>query len=253
MLDPMMLELFRAEVDTHGQALTEGLLALEKDPNQPKRLEGLMRAAHSIKGAARIVGLDRAVEVAHALEDCFVAAQKGQLTLTPPAIDTLLRGVDALTRISQALDQTADNAGLLAAIAAVRAGQTVAAGGKPPKADAPGSPPPAPPPPPVGVHGDRNRTTLTPAGALDAERTDRLRAALLDLLAQEVAVLRLDLAAVPDLGPPALTVLTALAARVRAEGNRRELEVINLTAPARAVLHHTGLGKSYRLLDPVGG
>ena len=36
-----------------------------------------MRAAHSIKGAARVVGVDPAVSVAHVMEDCFVAAQKG--------------------------------------------------------------------------------------------------------------------------------------------------------------------------------
>ena len=36
-----------------------------------------MRAAHSLKGAARIVGLDVGVRVAHAMEDCFVAAQRG--------------------------------------------------------------------------------------------------------------------------------------------------------------------------------
>jgi len=34
-----------------------------------------MRAAHSLKGAARIVDLADGVRVAHAMEDCFVAAQ----------------------------------------------------------------------------------------------------------------------------------------------------------------------------------
>ena len=32
-----------------------------------------MRAAHSIKGAAAIVGLDVVVQLAHAMEDAFVA------------------------------------------------------------------------------------------------------------------------------------------------------------------------------------
>ena len=97
-LDPALLDLFRAEIDTHLPALSEGLLALEKDPNQPKRLEALMRAAHSIKGAARIVGVEAAVQVAHAMEDCFVAAQKGAIALTSDAVDVLLGGVDALQR-----------------------------------------------------------------------------------------------------------------------------------------------------------
>ena len=99
-LDPALLDLFRAEIETHLPALSEGLLALEKDPNQPKRLEAMMRTAHSIKGAARIVGMETAVQVAHAMEDCFVAAQKGAITLTSDAVDELLGGVDALQRIT---------------------------------------------------------------------------------------------------------------------------------------------------------
>ena len=59
------------------------MLQLEKAPDDPRQLESLMRAAHSIKGAAKIVGFDAAVQVSHHLEDCFVAAQRGQITLGP--------------------------------------------------------------------------------------------------------------------------------------------------------------------------
>src|SRR5262249_58758598 len=96
--DPALMELFRAELDTHLPVLGEGLVALERDGHQPKRLEAMMRAAHSIKGAARIVGVETMVRVAHVLEDCFVAAQKDQIRLDADAIDVLLRGVDFLTR-----------------------------------------------------------------------------------------------------------------------------------------------------------
>ena len=100
-VDSALFDLFRAEVETHTQALSEGLLALEPDAAQPRRVEAIMRAAHSIKGAARIVGVEAGVQVAHAMEDYLVAAQRGQVTLTSAAIDVLLRGVDALTRIAQ--------------------------------------------------------------------------------------------------------------------------------------------------------
>ena len=63
-----------------------------------------MRAAHSLKGAARIVGVDAAVQVAHALEDAFVAAQNGTVTLGPPHGDVLLRAVDLLGQIAQLPD-----------------------------------------------------------------------------------------------------------------------------------------------------
>ena len=96
----MMLELFRAEVETHAASLTNGLLKLENDANAPGLLDGMMRAAHSIKGAARIVRIMPAVEVSHVMEDCFVAAQRGELVLEPNGIDVLLQSVDLLAQIS---------------------------------------------------------------------------------------------------------------------------------------------------------
>jgi chemotaxis protein histidine kinase CheA len=52
-----MMELFRLEVEAQATILTNGLLALETQPQSAQELEALMRAAHSVKGAARIVGL----------------------------------------------------------------------------------------------------------------------------------------------------------------------------------------------------
>jgi two-component system sensor histidine kinase and response regulator WspE len=96
-----MQELFRVEAENQTQLLTSGLLELERVPASPEQLESLMRAAHSFKGAARIVHLSPAVQVAHALEDCFVAAQQNRLALEQTHIDVLLRGVDWLTEISK--------------------------------------------------------------------------------------------------------------------------------------------------------
>ncbi len=96
-----MFDLFRVEVENQSLVLTDSLLALERNPSAADHLESAMRAAHSLKGAARIVGLDAGVNVAHAMEDCFVAAQDGRLTLHQTRIDLLLRGVDLLSRIAQ--------------------------------------------------------------------------------------------------------------------------------------------------------
>jgi two-component system sensor histidine kinase and response regulator WspE len=95
-----MLDLFRLDAESQVQALTAGLLALERNPRAAEQLEICMRAAHSLKGAARIVGLDVGVSVTHAMEDCFVAAQRGRFTLQQSQIDLLLSGVDLLTRIA---------------------------------------------------------------------------------------------------------------------------------------------------------
>ena len=102
--DSSMLDLFRLEVEAQVTTLTDSLLALETNPNSAQELEALMRAAHSIKGAARIVGLDAAVGLAHVMEDCFVAAQNQTITLTGDQIDVLLRGVDLLQSFSSLSD-----------------------------------------------------------------------------------------------------------------------------------------------------
>src|SRR5258708_11734187 len=100
-----MLDLFRMEVDSESQALTAGLLALERDPKAADHLERCMRAAHSLKGAARIVGLSAGVSITHAMEDYFVAAQRGLSVLRREHIDQLLHGVDLLRQMSRTAEQ----------------------------------------------------------------------------------------------------------------------------------------------------
>ena len=100
MRDSSLLELFSLEAEAQTQVLSTGLLALERDPTQADHLESCMRAAHSLKGAARIVGVDAGVSVAHVMEDCLVSAQEGRLYLRPEHIDALLQGTDLLMRIA---------------------------------------------------------------------------------------------------------------------------------------------------------
>lgn len=95
-----MLELFRQEAESQTHVLSIGLLELEQNPRSADQLEACMRAAHSLKGAARIIGLAAGVDVAHVMEDCFVLAQRGELLLHRKQIDVLLKGVDLLTRIA---------------------------------------------------------------------------------------------------------------------------------------------------------
>lgn len=137
-----MLELFRLEVESQAAVLVAGLLALERDPTQAEPLEACMRAAHSLKGAARLVGLAAGVEITHAMEDCLVAAQKGTARLSPATMDVLLQGVDLLTRVAQTpeadmarwrTDQAPEAMAFLAALAATLAGALPeAADGTPP-------------------------------------------------------------------------------------------------------------------------
>ncbi|MFM7480222.1 MAG: response regulator [Planctomycetota bacterium] len=92
-----MFDLYRQEAEQHGRALTDGLVALES-ASDPALVESLMRAAHSVKGAARIVGFDALVKLAHAMEDCLVRIQKGAEAISAGRTDQLLQGVDLITQ-----------------------------------------------------------------------------------------------------------------------------------------------------------
>src|SRR5271157_5798088 len=127
-----MMDLFRMEAEERLAVLSQGLVALEGSGATAEVIEPLMRAAHSLKGAARIVGLGTAVQIAHAMEDCLVAAQKGQVRLEPAHIDALLVGVDLLMQVSKISEGEQESwqsshgeevEKLVAGLAAIQAGQ----------------------------------------------------------------------------------------------------------------------------------
>jgi two-component system, chemotaxis family, sensor histidine kinase and response regulator WspE len=147
-----MWDLFRGEVESQMRLFTDGLLALERGEPAKEHLASTMRAAHSIKGAGRIVQLDVAVTLAHTMEDCLVAAQEGVLTLHPASIDVLLSAGDLLQQLSKV--EESDVAAWVAAqrpaidtimnrLADVRAGKTAAPAGD--TGGATPGPPAAPP------------------------------------------------------------------------------------------------------------
>ena len=57
--DPELLRLFKAESAEHLARLDDGLLRLEKTPADQALLEEVFRESHSLKGAARMLGLGR--------------------------------------------------------------------------------------------------------------------------------------------------------------------------------------------------
>ena len=97
--DLSLLDLFRTEAENYTVILDTGLVEAEHD-QRAEKIEPLMRAAHSIKGAARIVGLDPVVSLAHAMEDILSSAQQGKLALSSHHIDLLLKGNDILKQLA---------------------------------------------------------------------------------------------------------------------------------------------------------
>ena len=98
-IDPDMLDLFATELENNIETLSNGLLHIEENPQDIKQLEKLMRASHSTKGAARLVGIDAIVKLAHAMEDLFVAAQAGSIKINEASTDVLLQCLDVLKQV----------------------------------------------------------------------------------------------------------------------------------------------------------
>ncbi len=96
--DSSLFDLFRMEAEEQVRVLQTGLIQLEAGAASAESLEALMRASHSLKGAARIVGLDLIVRLTHAMEDRFVAAQGGY-ALDSTEIDSMLKATDWLLEL----------------------------------------------------------------------------------------------------------------------------------------------------------
>jgi len=79
--DTKLRELFKAESEEHLQHLDDALLRLEKTPTDQALLEEAFREAHSLKGAARMLGLTSIQTPAHRLEDELNAARHGAQAL----------------------------------------------------------------------------------------------------------------------------------------------------------------------------
>jgi two-component system sensor histidine kinase and response regulator WspE len=117
--DFSLFDLFRLEAEEQVRVLQTELLKIESGTATAASLEALMRASHSLKGAARIIGLDAIVHLTHAMEDRFVAAQAGD-ALNSEDVDRMLTAIDWLARL-QSVTETETPAWLEANTAAIEA------------------------------------------------------------------------------------------------------------------------------------
>ncbi len=89
-------ELFCEEATDQLATLSNGLLELEKNPGEVERYSTLMRAAHTIKGAAATMGYAEMAKLAHALEDVLHLGERGAIALGANEVSVSLHAVDSL-------------------------------------------------------------------------------------------------------------------------------------------------------------
>lgn len=112
--DADLLNIFWDEANEYLETLNGTLLQVEmlSAKDDPEAYHGTVkemnRVAHSLKGAARAVGISVIETVAHYMEEVFGAAMEGKLTLAPEVADMLYDGLDLIQTLSDGREISED-------------------------------------------------------------------------------------------------------------------------------------------------
>ena len=119
------LDTFLQESAEHLHTIESGLLKLGASPQDSELLNGIFRAAHSIKGGAGSFGLVHVVSLTHALENLLDLMRNGVATPNPESVAIMLQAADLL-KILTASPNSECSPGLEQTIAALNAVATPA-------------------------------------------------------------------------------------------------------------------------------
>lgn len=89
-------DVFMSESADYLQAITDGLLALEADPNDLEPVESVFRGAHSLKGMAAAMGYSHTQELTHKMESLMDTVRSRRQVADHTLIDLMLRATDAV-------------------------------------------------------------------------------------------------------------------------------------------------------------
>ena len=95
--------LFAEEAEVRLRRLAGELLQLEDAGNSSELVASIFRDAHTLKGAAGMVGLHDISRIAHLMEDLLEELRSGRRLATPDFVDSLLNAVDAVRALIPAL------------------------------------------------------------------------------------------------------------------------------------------------------
>jgi two-component system chemotaxis sensor kinase CheA len=153
--DADLIELFRDESAQRLDQMDTALLAVESGAAGAEAIDSLFRNAHTIKGAAGMLGFDDVRALAHAAEDVLASVRTAGV-FPPEFAPPLLRATAALRAQVNADGAVEPVASLLKDLAACRAAP---AGEQPPVS--------APARPPAGAGAGDSRTLRVPARKID--------------------------------------------------------------------------------------
>ena len=96
-----ILNIFRGETEEIIQKLNNNLLQLENNPNNKELIVYLFRDAHSLKGAARMIGFNNIQRLAHKIEDVLGLAKESKIKLNKEILNAFYNALDLLTELIQ--------------------------------------------------------------------------------------------------------------------------------------------------------
>ncbi|MCB9799679.1 MAG: hybrid sensor histidine kinase/response regulator [Candidatus Omnitrophica bacterium] len=99
------IALFKQEADEYLAILNQGLVKLEKTPEDGPLLDELLRVAHTLKGSARMLGFVRIRDIAHKMEDLFSLMREGQCVFQPAMADVFFMALDRIQKGVAAVSQ----------------------------------------------------------------------------------------------------------------------------------------------------
>ena len=103
-----LLSMFKLESEEHIQTIISGLKKMESIPPSDAQIEiseTIHRAAHSLKGAARTVGLSDVEPICQSLESVFGIFKRQKVDVPPELFDMLHRVVKGLEKILGSMNE----------------------------------------------------------------------------------------------------------------------------------------------------
>lgn len=94
---------FSTEAEEHLQKLNEGILSLERGEVDADLMAEILRAAHTLKGSARMMGFKEINLVAHRLEDLLLEIKEERIEPTQPICDLIFQALDTMDASRQAI------------------------------------------------------------------------------------------------------------------------------------------------------
>lgn len=95
---------FRLEARELLDGLTRGVLEIERGASSKDVVGRLLRFAHTLKGAARVVKLTEIGRQAHAVEDVLAPFREGSVSIPPERVNELLGLIDGMAAGLNSLD-----------------------------------------------------------------------------------------------------------------------------------------------------